>query len=174
MPVYIPVNRVNGAINGGWEDNRDGLSNTLMAGETQRSPLEGQECLVFFLGGFPGLSLGGADQLINGYIVSHPKDRRILGDAMLKELGFGALVGETSIGMLLPAVQPARQAAGSNQGWGTWEINPSSHLSVAGALQFLSGSPVSNPQDRAILAGHKFLIERHFDYRNRFSCLPSS
>ena len=140
----------------------DGTSNTVMIGERAPTPAEGHECLVFLLGGIPGLSIGGADQLINGHVISDPKDRRILADAMLKDLGFSALVGETSIGKLLPAIQAARQATG-NQGWGPWEVNPGRILSDAGALQFLSSDPVSDPHDRAILAGHKFSLKRHFD-----------
>lgn len=99
---------------------------------------------VWLTTSLPGLSFGGACQFLEGYIVNDPKDRRILANAMLKGLGFAATGGETAIGLLLPAVQAAREAAK--------QIQPRSILSAAGALQFLSGDPVSDPNDRKLLA----------------------
>lgn len=104
----------------------------------------------------PGLSFGGACQFLEGSIVNDPKDRRILANAMLKGLGFSATGGETAIALLLPAVQAAREAAK--------QIQPRSNLLFPGALQFLSGDPVSDPNDRKRLAElHIFLCPSDAD-----------
>ena len=122
---------------------KDGTSNTFMIGEIPPGPPKsGHECLVFYLGGIPGLSPSGVHDFAAGRIVTNQDDRRLLANAMLLGIGFTAAEGTSLMALLLPAVQAAREAA----------KHSGEELSTAGAIQFFSGDAVASPQDRIALA----------------------
>jgi hypothetical protein len=102
----------------------DGLSNTILVAERYQ------------------ISTSGIREFLLGHVVGDSNDRRRMADTMLKGLGFSAVTPDAAIGLLLPAVQAAREAARRSK----------QKLSSVGALQFFSAGPVADPADRIALA----------------------
>lgn len=92
-----------------------------------------------------GISPIGIDQLLRAETITGSGDRRALANAILRKMGFTALIGSREFGMLMPAVQGLRAVSGNR-------------VSTIGALQVLSAEPVSSPQDRSVLAGQECLV----------------
>jgi len=92
-----------------------------------------------------GVSLLGAQQFLEGKIVSNAGDRQRLGRIINVLLDLSAPQSVSEIALLLPAVQAAREAARSYQK--LQELG----LSAAGAQQVITGLPVTNAEDRQAL-----------------------
>lgn len=97
-----------------------------------------------------GVSPIGINQLVRAEIITGSGDRRALANAILRKMGFTALIDTKESEKLMPAVQGLRDvlARGSRKGG----------ISAIGAFQFLDADPVSSPQDREVLSGKECLV----------------
>lgn len=98
-----------------------------------------------------GVSPLGAHQLLMGEPIASPGDRALLAQILSKQLGFTIEQPVAAIGMLIPAVQVARTPPTKPDQRAAVGI---SRLGVSsfGARQFLTGLPVTQPDDRKRLA----------------------
>jgi prepilin-type processing-associated H-X9-DG protein len=100
-----------------------------------------------------GISIAGVRQLLAGNVVTNASDRQLLAQTVTQQLDIAAVEnGRLEMGLLVPAVQKVRMAsAGVNNEPLTLALERLG-LSAAGAKQVLAGLPISNTDDRLLLA----------------------